>query len=722
MRHLFDRLRIRSKLLIMLLGVGLISANLIGWISDRNGRRAIEERVVFQLRSIREARAHRIEDYFAELKRQAQTLSEDATVAKALRELTVAYHELNQTELSTDEREKLTGYYRDTFVPRLKETTGSDPLAEAYVPTSAAGRYLQYHYMVAVPEEKRPDTIDPRDGSHYSAVHAKFHPYLRRISDRYDYDDIMLLDPRSNEFVYAVWKEADLGGNIQTGPSNTSALAQVVREVMHRKDRGSVVFSDFELYRMTYGIPSAFIATPVYDGPEYVGILVIQLPIDELNKLMTSDGKWQYEGLGKTGETYIVGPDRLMRSMSRTLMQDKQAYLRSLREVGYPETTLRRIDKFDTSILQQQIFMPFVSKALVGQQGVTRTKDYRGVEVLAAYRPLRMDGLNWALVAQSDVSEAFITADKFHQVLSMYVIGLMVGVSFLSLLLARAFTRPIGHILGTIAKVQTGDLEAKITVESKDEFGRLGVHFNDMLQTLRSQREEIEQKSQENEALLLNVLPAPVARRVKEGRSALAENFPSVTVLVAHVDNLSRATVGRPAHDSADLLNRVVTLFDAAAEEYSVERIRIQGSTYLAVCGLNIPQLDHARQMIEFAKALVDRVQLMGLETGIPLALRTAIHTGPVIAGIVGSRRFIYDVWGETVNIANRAHSRVQPNVIAVTQNVYKAVHDQFEFQASPASFELEQGVAIDLWELRHELPARLEPSLIPGAKSGAPR
>jgi len=701
MWRLFGKLSIRSKLLIMLVGVGVISANLIGWLCNQNGKKAIEERVIFQLRSIRAARSNVIKNYFAELKRQVQTLSEDPLVSTTLRDMSSAYNELGNTPLTDAERKEELDYYQNTFVSRLRKNVQGDPLAQTYMPKSTSGQYVQYHYMVKVKEDDRRHFLKAGDGSRYSDLHAQYHPYLSRICERFNYDDIMLFDAQSQEFIYSVWKEADYGTNLEKGPFGATALAHVVREVMRTRDRGSVVFSDFESYRVTYGTPAAFIAAPIYRGAEFIGVLVIQLPIDELNLVMTSFGQWEREGLGKTGETYIVGQDRLMRSVSRFLVQDQPGYLRSLAKVGYPAQMLEHIEKFETSILQQRIQTPYAEKALAGKEGVMRSIDYRGLPVLAAYAPLRLEGFQWAIVAQSDVSEAFATVDRFEQQLRLYVIGLMVVISFLSLILAGVFTKPIQTILKTIRRVESGDFAAKIPVQTHDEFGQLGSHFNAMLGKLHDQREEIETKSRENEALLLNVLPAAVAQRVKEGQSAPAENFPSVTVLVAHVDHVTTPSAEKPANDSADLLSRIVTLFDSMTEEHSVEPIRTHGATYLAVCGLNIPQLDHPRQMVEFASALVERIQLLRREVELPLKIRVAIHTGPVIAGIIGTRRFIYDVWGETVNVAYSALACVPSDSVLVTQPVHDVTQDQFEFSKIPSASGAD-GVPFAVWTLRY--------------------
>ena len=320
------KLSIKSKLLLMLLSVSLVAVGVITALAFQSGKRALTGRIFDQLTSVRASKADQIETYLESVKSQVKMFGEDLMISQAAQHFSAAFEALDQQSISPDWDARVDEYYRSEFLPRLQENVEGRPVFETYRPTQAATRHLQYHYLAANPHPvgKKHELVDPADGSRYSAVHAEYHPIFRNLAKEFGYYDIFLIDPRSGTIVYSVYKETDFATSLRDGPYSNTNLAALVQTVRETPDRGFVRMIDFAPYRPSYAAPAAFVATPIYDGSRNVGVLAMQLPVDEINRIMTGGRSWQRDGLGASGETYLVGPDRLMRSVSRFLVDDPE--------------------------------------------------------------------------------------------------------------------------------------------------------------------------------------------------------------------------------------------------------------------------------------------------------------------------------------------------------------------------------------------------------------
>ncbi|MEZ4451365.1 MAG: adenylate/guanylate cyclase domain-containing protein [Nannocystaceae bacterium] len=182
------------------------------------------------------------------------------------------------------------------------------------------------------------------------------------------------------------------------------------------------------------------------------------------------------------------------------------------------------------------------------------------------------------------------------------------------------------------------------------------------------------------EALLLNILPAPIARRLQAGEARIAEHFDDVTVLFADIVGFSeRAAVTEP-EAVVEVLRVVFTAFDALSDAYGLEKIKTIGDAYMVVAGVPTPRRDHAEVMAEMAMAMLGAVDQLSVDHDLSLAVRIGLHSGPVVAGIIGTRKFAYDLWGDTVNTASRMESHGLPGHIQVEASTYERLEGRFDF------------------------------------------
>jgi HAMP domain-containing protein len=581
-----NRLSIRSKLMMMMLSVSLVSVATVAFLAFRSGERVLTESVFNHLTSVRASKAYQIESYFENVRAQVATLGEDHMIAQATERFRDAFTALDDASIPPAWDESLDAYYRDEFLPRLQENVEGSPVFETYRPGRPATRYLQHQYVTSNPNPvgEKQSLDDAGDASVYSTVHAEYHPVFRRLVEKFGYYDMFLIDAQTGAIVYSVYKETDYATSLRDGPYSNTNLAAVVDAVRSSPDRGLVRMIDFAPYRPSYAAPAAFIATPIYDGHRHVGILAFQLPVDEINRIMTGNQSWERDGLGKSGETYLVGPDSRMRSISRFLIEDPKGYARALRNSGVPESSVERLLSLGTSILQQEVRTPAARNAMHGKSGTRVVDDYRGVPVLSSFAPLQIPDVSWVILSEIDLAEAYAPTDAFFRRMIVSAVVLMLVVTLLAMLFSASFVRPIRALADGARRVAQGETDVQIESGSGDEFGELAHSFNDMVASVRTQNELVEAKSRESEDLLTSILPKPVARRLKAGEESIADAYDSVTVLFSDLVGFTQLSRKVTAEESVSLLNELVSSFDEAADEHGVEKIKTIGDNYWASC------------------------------------------------------------------------------------------------------------------------------------------
>ncbi|MEZ4295245.1 MAG: adenylate/guanylate cyclase domain-containing protein [Polyangiaceae bacterium] len=204
------------------------------------------------------------------------------------------------------------------------------------------------------------------------------------------------------------------------------------------------------------------------------------------------------------------------------------------------------------------------------------------------------------------------------------------------------------------------------------------VVFQFYLDILRAE-DALAQEHERSEGLLRNILPVPIASRLKSDKHSIADGFAEVTVLFSDLVGFTELSGRLPPADLVKLLNRVFSEFDDLTERRGLEKIKTIGDAYMVAAGLPEPRPDHALAVARFAFDMLAVLGRINAETGQKLDLRIGIHTGPVVAGVIGKRKFIYDLWGDTVNIASRMESHGVAGAVQVTPEVARRIEGEFE-------------------------------------------
>lgn len=193
--------------------------------------------------------------------------------------------------------------------------------------------------------------------------------------------------------------------------------------------------------------------------------------------------------------------------------------------------------------------------------------------------------------------------------------------------------------------------------------------------------QKLAEEQSKSERLLLNILPGPIAQRLKQGESTIADSFAEVTVMFADLVGFTKLSTHLSPAELVELLNEIFSAFDELADRYGLEKIKTIGDAYMVVGGLPRPSDNHAEAIAEMAIDIQATIAKMRAKGDRPLSIRIGIHTGPVEAGVIGTKKFTYDLWGDTVNTASRMESQGVPGGIQVTVATYDRLRDKYVFE-----------------------------------------
>jgi methyl-accepting chemotaxis protein len=463
------RIGMRTKIITLFLIAGIVPFALNGILSYRTASTSLKEQAFNQLVSIREMKKMQVEDYFSIIRKQINVLSKDKMIVGLMKALKIAYKNI-QNDISDSQikeyRSALRTYYTGDFTEEYKrQNNGHTPNTDSYFSQLDDNSIiLQYLYIKAnhygLGEKHKLDFAD--DMSSYSSLHAKYHSIIKGYLEQYGYYDVFLVDHDSGDIVYSVFKELDFTTSLKDGPFANTNIGKVFREANESNNPSYTKLVDFEPYPPSYERAASFIASPIFDGSEKVGVLIFQMPIDRINMLMTSNQNWKSVGLGASGEAYIIGKDLTMRSQSRFfiedkdfLMQDKEGFYAQMKGLDINHDLLETIKAKESTINLLKIDTKGTRAAISGKTNVEIFPDYRNVPVLSAYAPLDIEDVEWAIMAEIDKEEALGPANSLANTqlkLSGLMIGLIVGLGYLVLRITSKVTNAINKIINNLTE------------------------------------------------------------------------------------------------------------------------------------------------------------------------------------------------------------------------------------------------------------------------------
>ncbi|PLX22374.1 MAG: hypothetical protein C0600_16720 [Ignavibacteria bacterium] len=517
---MFRHMKIQYKLIILITSFVLLAVMMIGVVGFNTGMESMSDEAFKKLTIGREMKADQVEEYFKIIRHQVMTFSEDRMVVEATKKFQSDFNALNQSvRVSKEMESQLSRYYDAEFVTPLNENSLDPSTVSDYWPDATVTQYLQHAYLVEneYPRGSKQLLENPGDGSAYSATHEKYHPVLQHFLEKFGYYDVFLIDYQTGNIVYSVYKEVDFATSLLNGPyakTNLGKLFRTVRE-KHLGNAEYALLIDYDYYPPSYNQMASFIASPIFDGNTPIGVLAFQMPVERINNILTSNQDWRNVGLGNSGEIYIVGPDHTMRTESRFLIEDEQAFLEMIRTLDIPRRTATAIDRLHSTIGLLQIRTKASSAALQGETGRAVIEDYRGVSVFSVYRPLNIADVQWAILSEIDEDEAYTAVYGFGKELMIWFIPLILTLFIGAYFFSGTITRPIRELAREAGALAKGDLDVSIPTDRRDEIGELASSFSTMRDSLKDMIKDMETINQ-RQAEAIVALSSPLIPLTKE--------------------------------------------------------------------------------------------------------------------------------------------------------------------------------------------------------------
>jgi adenylate cyclase len=430
---------------------------------------------------------------------------------------------------------------------------------------------------------------------------------------------------------------------------------------------------------------------PIYQNDQLQGVFSTEFLLSNISKFLHT------LKIGKTGKTFVIERSGLLIASSTA---EKPFRLAADSTIKHRKTQ-ERLNVLDSQDSLTHATAQYLIKKFGSFQNIqTRQQldfNVQGRHQLVQVQPFKDGkGLDWLIVVvipEADFMEQIHenTRSTIWLCLAAATLATVLGIYT-----SRWITRPILQLSQASQAIAEGDLDQKVVMHRRDELGVLAQSFNQMAAQLKAsfvvlertneqlevrvqeRTAELNHQRQETERLLLSILPESIAERLKRSPETIADSFAEVTVLFADLVNFTAHAHEISATETVSLLNQVFSEFDGLAEQYQLEKIKTIGDGYMIAGGLPAPKNDHAQAVAEMAIAMQKTVNHFYYPSGEPFQIRIGIHTGAVIAGVIGKKKFTYDLWGDTVNLASRMESRGLPGKIQVSPATYERLKEDY--------------------------------------------
>lgn len=459
----------------------------------------------------------------------------------------------------------------------------------------------------------------------------------------------------------------------------------------------SDIYADFKELRL-----KVTLVQPVYRDDILLGVVGVDFVFSHINEFLES------LKIGKSGQTFIIERSGLPIATSTPqqlfIIQGENVERIQAKDANNPLIS-------QTAEYLESYFGDFHKITSSQQLAFRLNGDRQFLQVVPFADGENLDWLIVVVVPEADFMER-INANTRTTIL-LCLVALLVA-TLLGLVTSRWITKPIMRLSAASQELARhirtpefahGELFEKVEVKAVDELGVLAESFNLMAQQLQESfealektnaelelrveqrtkdlqtaKEDAEYAREQSDRLLLNILPAPIAERLKVTEGCMAEGFEQATVMFADIVGFTPLSARVSPLELVSLLNQIFSEFDQLTEKHGLEKIKTIGDAYMVAAGLPVPRTDHAEAIAQMALDMQDCINSFQTYRRDRFQIRIGINTGPVVAGVIGTKKFIYDLWGDTVNVASRMESQGNPGKIQVTQATYEILQHKFLF------------------------------------------
>ena len=685
-------INIRSKIIAAMLAAAALTGLTQAWLGNESVEESFSTSLDRRLSSIAHLTGARVETHLKHASDVILSLGTNPTIVFAFSRLSNSMKSLSPRAFGEERKAALRDYYADDFAPDLLDRIGTSAVVDALVPASPISGILQYNYIAKnpFPTGTRAELLKADDGSAYSDVHARFHPALKAIRHDFGLDDLLLIDAEGL-VVYSVLKEADFMSDLSYGPFSDSGLAKAFEAARAERTSRPVIVQDFSFYTPSLGKPSFFMATPVFSGSSFLGVVAIQLSAEELNRVVSNGGDRRTIGLGDAGDIFIVANDGTLRSSARGFEEDKEGFLQALTRGRTDSETVGKIGAFNSPIGLASALNRLPEEDDQGEETYSTITGFYGEQVRSAAVPVRFPGLDWSVVAELPIAEAVRPVVAFERVV---MIALAVTVTLTTIgatILASVMVRPLQRLAGRLQTAAEGDLDTPLSLPQQDAIGDVSRAAQSLVDGARERLGSAERERVGVQDLVSRFLPDGIARlvtsRPRDGDTDfddLVEVVPRATFVLGRLAGFQSLFETLPPEEAVHALDTLVEAIDVAAERNGVEKIRTVSGTYFAAAGLSTPHLDHRGRALAFAGEMRQITRRFASERNFEADIGVGLASGAAISGVIGRHKLSYGVWGQPVTEVEMLCQQAAGGQILVAAEFAEAMSDVARFD--PAS------------------------------------
>jgi methyl-accepting chemotaxis protein len=440
---------------------------------------------------------------------------------------------------------------------------------------------------------------------------------------------MFIADIDTGNIIYSVYKELDFATSLIDGPYANSGIGEAFKKAASASDPEYVYLTDFEDYKPSYNAPAAFMSSPIYRGMEKIGVLIIQMPINKVNSIMTHHEKWEQSGLGITGETLLVANNGDSRSNVRALVEDLEGFTALIRAKKLADIpSISRIEQLESNVGILNLSNPAVKKAASGESGEMHYIKYTGEEVLSAYTPVTILDQEWVILSEMDLSEAVIpTKELISSINNTAVLTALMAI-VLSMAAAYTFGRllmqPLYRMIEVVRDLSTGDgnLCTRLTNNRADETGILSGLINDFIgkiQTLVSSI-SVEAKSLNDIAHTMEAIASDNAKGAEQQQITSQQVNQSITEMsLAASESAESATSAEQAASQAmSATNKGAEVMELTANAIQTVATNVDEAVTI------IRELEHTREtigsVVGVINGIAEQTNLLALNAAIEAA------------------------------------------------------------------------------------------------------
>ena len=457
-----------------------LSAGVTGYIALRVAHKNVYEQAKLQVISVEESRTAALGAYLDSIKEDLSALAYSPYVHQALHDFSGAWSEMAFNQTMRLQRQYI-------------NQDGED------------GKN-----MFPIGEKEKYD--GPENGTAYDRYHREYHPWFRHFLQTKGYYDIFLIDPRG-DVVYTVFKEMDFASNVVDGEWKDTDLGKMFREVRDHPQKDFQFFTDFAAYKPSHDIPAGFIGQPILneDG-SLAGVLAFQMPIGRIDHIMQLS-----TGMGETGQTYVVGSDRKLRSDPRPLKDGEESLILKA-EVSE--------DAVQEAIVEDEEHAEALRHSSL--EDVHPIKNYKGEAVISAFGAVDFLGTRWVVLAEKGLGEVMAPIRHMENVVFGLTLIIIVVVVLVGFVISRQISRPISALAATMSKMAEGKLDVLIpSLDAHDEIGEMAQAVNVLKESgveaerLREENKKAEERAKNERGLLMKELAGKIDTQVGSAIKAL---------------------------------------------------------------------------------------------------------------------------------------------------------------------------------------------------------